>query len=211
MKRVTSEIQRHGKRLKDLILENNLPQKGFSLIQYQKYLQMQYHLTNGVQRHFFAMAANYNFHNKKSFRNFLIKFAIEEENHFLLAQKDLHNTGGEIGPIPLDVKLWWSYFDTIVDTSPMIRLGATCVLENIASFAKDEIKATMQNTPFLNAKNTSFIVIHQHEELPHGDEIISALNHYGPSEKELQELHQGAIEGGTIFLRLIEGALNPTA
>ena len=139
---------------------------------YIRYLSFQYHLTKRVQNHFLRAAAAPTLAGRRSLRDFLYRFALEEEPHFDIARHDLENMGAQPLPCPLDVKLWWAYFDGIVDDRPFVRLGATCVLENLGAGAGDLGHQLLDNAPFLNKSNTRFLEIHFHEELPHGDQSM---------------------------------------
>lgn len=177
---------------------------GLTKDRYQRFLSMQYHLTNGVQKHFFAAAANPMMTSKKSLRKFLLNFGDEEETHFQIAQKDLENLGESLLPAPLDVKLWWAFFDRIVPERPFVRLGATCILENISGDARDTIKKLIADASYLTPRNTRFLVIHQHEELPHGDQIIDALKGADLNAEQLADLEEGAGYGTTLYLRMFQ-------
>jgi hypothetical protein len=181
---------------------------GLTLERYSRFLTMQYHLTNGVQRHFLAIAANPELTNRRRFRDFLYNFALEEEPHYLIAAKDLENLGLKPGECPLDVKLWWAFFDTQVYTKPFIRLGATCILENISVGADGRISSLLASSSFLNPRNTRFLIIHRHVEIPHGDQILEALRQAHPNEAQIADLEEGARIGSAIYLRLFHWVIN---
>jgi hypothetical protein len=88
---------------------------------YQRYLSMQYHLTKGVQRYFITAAAHESMRRMRPLRNFLLAFACEEEQHYLVAGNDLQKLGLEILPIPFDVVLWHSYFGEATVRVPFQR------------------------------------------------------------------------------------------
>lgn len=177
---------------------------GLTLECYVRFLSMQYHLTKDVQRHFFACAAHPTMAHKKTLRKFLINFGEEEEPHYLIAAKDLENLNAAILPACLDVQLWWAFFNQVVPTRPFVRLGATCILENISAGNGDVIKRLMGEAKYLTPRNTRFLVIHQHEELPHGDQILSALSSADLSEQDLIDLEEGAKAGMTMYLRMFD-------
>src|SRR5690349_12937878 len=89
---------------------------------YVRYLSFQYHLTKGVQKHFLAIASHPRLSGRRSLRDFLYRFGLEEEPHFDIARHDLEGMGEVPLPCPLDVQLWWAYFDQIVVTRPFVRL-----------------------------------------------------------------------------------------
>lgn len=180
---------------------------GMTKERYIKLMSMQYHLTKGVQKVFFQIASHTDFSECAEFRNFLIQFALEEEHHYKIAQQDLSSLGYEPSPIPLDVKQWWAYFNTVIEFQPLIRLGATCILENITQKSRDIIKKLLEQTDFLTQKNTRFITIHQHEKLPHGDQIISALSNANLNSQQLMQLAQGSYEGRILYIRMLRATL----
>jgi hypothetical protein len=203
MKQVLDVVNRSRAIFRDKLLGLEMT-GGLTLDRYVRFLSMQYHLTKDVQRHFFACAAHPTMAHKKTLRKFLINFGQEEELHFLIAAKDLENLDAPIQPACLDVQLWWAFFNQIVSAKPFIRLGATCILENISSGNGDVIKKLMSSAGYLNPRNTRFLVIHQHEELPHGDQILDALNSADLSQDDIHDLEEGAKVGMTLYLRMFE-------
>ncbi len=180
---------------------------GLTLEQYVRYLSMQYHLTCNVQKHFFAIASHSSLSTKPRLREFLIAFGLEEEPHYQIAQKDIEHLSQELLPIPLDVKLWWAYFDSIINSRPFVRLGATCVLENLGPGGKDVVKRLLSNTEFITERTSRFIQIHLHEELPHGDQVVDALQKAQLSPEMLNDLKEGAQTGAILYLRMLDWAL----
>ena len=173
---------------------------------YHRYLSFQYHLTKGVQRSFFKCAGHPDLSGKNRLRKFLFKFGLEEEPHYRVAEVDLERMGLKPCPMPLDVALWWSYFDRIVEERPFVRLGAACVLENLGSGAGALGHALLNDAPFLNSSNTRFLEIHFHEILPHGDEIIGALDSAPLDANNVSDLVEGAHTGAIMYLRLARWA-----
>lgn len=180
---------------------------GFQREQYVRYLSFQYHLTKGVQRHFLKVAAHPRLARKNTLREFLFKFGLEEEPHYKVAEVDLQRLGEQPLPCPMDVSMWWAYFDQIVEHRPFVRLGATCVLENLGAGAGALGHDLLDNAPFLNKSNTRFITIHFHELLPHGDQIIAALDRVPLDAQDIAELVEGANVGSILYLRLAMWAL----
>ncbi len=194
-------------------LKRNFSDKGLAREQYIRYLQMQYHLTRGVQDTFLSIAAHEETRPYRKLRKFLIQFAYEEEMHFKLAEKDLKNTGASTGQIPFPVELWWAYQRNAVQTKPLERLGATAVLENVGNYAAPLIKELLGSAGFISRENTTFTQVHMHEELPHGDQILDAL-----AAENFPELHQSQLLDGagkatwlyasTIYDWIINGTLS---
>jgi hypothetical protein len=182
-------------------------QGGLKREQYVRYLSFQYHLTKGVQRHFLKVAAHPRLAHKNLLREFLFKFGLEEEPHYKVAEVDLQRMGEQPLPCPLDVSMWWAYFDQIVEHRPFVRLGATCVLENLGSGAGVLGHHLLDTAPFLNKSNTRFLTIHFHELLPHGDQIISALERAPLDPLDIEELVEGANVGSIIYLRMAMWAM----
>lgn len=180
---------------------------GMTQHRYVRYLSFQHHLTKGVQKHFLTAAAHPSMSGKRQLREFLFNFGLEEEPHYYIAQLDLRQMGHEVENCPLDVRLWWAYFDRIVQERPFVRLGATCVLENLGAGAGEVGHALLDNTDFLNDQNTRFLQIHFHEVLPHGDQIIGALESAPLSEQEINDLVEGANIGTILYFRMAAYAM----
>ena len=199
-------IEEAGAIFRDL-LTNAAKNGGLPRAAYVRYLQMQYHLTKEVQRYFFIAAAHPSMSGKREFRDFLVKFALEEEPHFGIAQNDLANLGEEVGESPLDVRLWHAYFSGVVQSRPYCRLGAAAVLETIGTLASDVIKQLLKDADYLNESNTRFVVIHMHEVLPHGAQFLLELSNSTPTSENLADIVAGAIDGGAMYLRMANWAL----
>ncbi|GBD49571.1 hypothetical protein [Methylopila sp. Yamaguchi] len=94
---------------------------------------------------------------------------------------------------------------------PFVRLGAATILENIsAGAARPWVKRALTGS-FLTRENTKFLVLHQHETLPHGDQIMEALATANLEERHLADLEEGASKGTVLYLRMAEWALQPIA
>lgn len=191
------------------LLAQTMSSKGLSVDLYRRYLSMQYHLTRGVQRYFLTAAADPALAKRRRLRRFLFEFANEEELHYLVAANDLHKLALELLPEPLDVTLWHSYFSQIVVARPFIRLGAACVLENISAGSARSFVQLALKAPFLTRENTKFLVLHQHETLPHGEQIIAALAQANLEESQLSDVVLGARQGTVMYLRMAQWALDP--
>lgn len=178
--------------------------------QYIRYLSFQYHLTKDVQRYFLAIAAHADLARRRGLREFLYRFANEEELHYLVAANDLARLGLRPLPMPFDVELWHHYFGKVVADRPFVRLGAAVILENIADgAAKEWVKKALQGS-FLTRDNTKFLVLHQHEVLPHGNQILTAIEEGRLEESHFKDLAEGARKGTVLYLRMAEWAVRPT-
>ncbi len=193
------------------LLGQHVGSSGPSRLQYARYLTMQYHLTKGVQQYFFTAAAHPSLVRRKRLRAFLVHFAQEEELHYLVAAKDLRALGEEIGPCPIDVVLWHDYFGRVTKSSPLVRLGAAAVLENVSAGAAAEAVGRALRAPFLDQGNTRFLVLHRHEILPHGRQILAALAEARLDPPMIRDLEFGARVGLVFYLRMAEWALNVEA
>lgn len=177
--------------------------------QYIRYLSFQYHLTKDVQRYFLSIAAHPDLARRRKLRAFLYNFANEEELHYLVAANDLDRLHEEPLPVPLDVEIWHAYFRSVVETRPFIRLGAAVILENIsAGVARPLVQQALSGT-FLTRDNTKFLVLHQHEALPHGDQILEAIAAANLEERQVADLLEGARKGIVLYCRMAEWALAP--
>ena len=203
------EIIEEARRRFAALLEASLARGPTTLEQYVRYLSMQYHLTKGVQRYFITAAAHSDLARRKKLRTFLFNFANEEELHYLIAANDLRKLGRDPLPEPFDVSLWHAYFQRVVVDRPFIRLGAACILENISAGAAHGPVQRALSAPFLNKDNTKFLVLHQHELLPHGDQIVEALEGAHLEPGHIADLLEGARKGTILYLRLADWAINP--
>ena len=200
----TSQLRFKDKLQKLIETSNSLSEE-----QYARYLSMQYHLTKGVQRHFFTAAAHPDIVVRKGLRDFLMKFGIEEEPHFQIAQKDLQNMKRTPHSKPFDVHVWWMFFDSIINERPFIRLGATCVLENLSDGAKEQVNHIFSNAPYITPKNFRFFAIHKHEEnLNHGDQILAALESARLDQNELKDAIYGINIGTEMYMRMVDWVLD---
>jgi hypothetical protein len=106
--------------------------------------------------------------------------------------KDLENLDTKPGPMPEAVAQWWSTFEPFLFDQPLVRLGATVILENITKGSSELLDLVLSRSSFLNQKNTKFLQIHRHEELPHGDQILDALKQAKLSHDEWADVGHGA-------------------
>jgi hypothetical protein len=191
------------------MLSRALADAPLSIVQYQRYLSMQYHLTRGVQGYFLRAAAHPGLARRRALRRFLFYFAAEEEHHYLVAAADLERMGLPLLPEPLDVTLWHAHFRAVVDEWPFLRLGAACVLENLSGgVARDVTRAALM-APFLTRENTRFVVLHLHEAQPHGEQIVAALEAASPDSAEIDDIVTGARQATVLYLRMMEWVLFP--
>jgi hypothetical protein len=164
-----------------------------------------------VQRYFLTIAAHADLARRRPLREFLYRFANEEELHYLVAANDLAKLGLRPLPMPFDVELWHHFFGNVVADRPFVRLGAAVILENIADgVAREWVKKALQGA-FLTRDNTKFLVLHQHETLPHGNQILAAIEGGGLDSRHFSDLAEGARKGTVLYLRMAEWALRPSA
>lgn len=190
------------------LLESALRTGPVTVEQYCRYLSMQYHLTRDVQVYFFAIAANSALAKRRKLRRFLCEFANEEELHYLVAGNDLLAFARKPLAEPFDVTLWHSYFRSVVATRPFARLGAAAILENLSAGVAREPARRALSAPFMTRDNTKFLVLHQHETNPHGEQILEALEAETLSAAELGDLFLGARQGTVLYLRMARWAVD---
>jgi len=190
------------------LLESALRTGPVSVEQYCRYLSMQYHLTKDVQAYFFAVAANCALAKRRKLRRFLSEFANEEELHYLVAANDLLAFNRRPHAEPFDVTLWHAYFRSVVGTRPFLRLGAAAILENLSAGVAREPARRALSAPFMTRENTKFLVLHQHETNPHGEQILAALEAETFSDAELNDLFLGAKHGTILYMRMAKWAVD---
>src|SRR5690606_6029510 len=98
MKKTYAIVEQAKSEFRQMLTAISEDGQGLDLERYVRFLSMQYHLTNGVQRHFMTLASHKDFSLKQKTRDFLYNFAVEEEQHYLIAQKDLQNLGQQVLP-----------------------------------------------------------------------------------------------------------------
>lgn len=197
-----NELVKIAQNLFKLKLEDMEKENGLTRERYIRFLSMQYHLTKGVQKHFMAIAANPLTAQKRELRKWLINFAQEEEFHYEIAKADLKELGTTPLDCPFDTKLWWLYFDSVINNNPLIRLGATCILENISDGSSDVLDRMIKASDFLNPKNLRFLIIHRHgPNLAHGDQILKALEAAQLNETEMHDAISGAKTATVLYMR----------
>jgi hypothetical protein len=209
MQRTLNAIERAQTLIADSLIRG-AGGEGATVDQYQRFLSMQYHLTRGVHEYFLECAKHPSMTRRRKLREFLFRFALEEENHYLVAANDLFVMTLDPLSSPIDVILWHAFFRIHTPDKPFWRLGTACVLENLsAGPAADEVtRAT--SARFLNRENTKFLVLHRHETLPHGKQILEVLCDANLTEQELTELAEGARIGTLFYIRMLEWVLNPS-
>lgn len=207
MNEIKNSVKKAQDEFRSLIEESEIASKGLERDQYIRYLQMQYHLVKDVQKQFYEIAGHESIFDKRKFSEFLLEFGTVEGPHFKMAARDLKALDADLGVAPLDVKLWWSYFGQLIKEKPLVRLGGTCVLENVGSAVGDLIDAALAKSPFLDQKNTTFLILHKHEVLNHGDEIIEAVERANLSSEELLDIKKGIEESKVLFFRMFHWVL----
>lgn len=207
MDKINSATEQAQKEFRKMIEESEIAVKGLEREQYVRYLQMQYHLVKDVQKQFFEIASHPTVFPKRKFSEFLVHFGVEEGPHYKMAERDLKDLDAGLGEAPFDVKLWWSYFSQTIKTNPLVRLGGTCVLENVGSSVGDLIDEALAKSPFLTQKNTTFLILHKHEVLNHGEEILQAIEEAKLSSEEQEDILQGIEESKSLFFRMFHWVL----
>lgn len=211
MKRIESILVKAQNQLSAMLIAAIKRDKQITAEPYARFLSMQYHLTKDVQKDMFTVAASPALAKHRKLRDFLYNFGIEEEPHFLLAEKDLKDLGhAEPLTIPLDVKLWKGYFAQVCYQQPFIRLGGTCVLESIGTGVADIIHGVLKDSSTVINRSSRFLRIHLHtaEGFNHGEQVMEALEGAKLNESELAQLEQGATEAMVVYLRMIHWVLH---
>lgn len=205
MKEIYPIVKASQDELSKLVKNYILNHKGIQMEAYVRLLSMQYHLTKGVQKDMFKVASSSILAKYKSLRDFLYEFGLEEEMHYKLALKDLSDLGKTPLEMPLDVKLWKGYFSSICIEKPFIRLGGTCVLENITTGLSETILGLLKSSASEITKASRFIKVHLHTDVGqnHGDQILDALKIANLRDCDKDQLCRGAEEASIVYLRMI--------
>lgn len=179
---------------------------GLTEARYARLLSCLAHLTRGVQRHFFGVAGHDSLQRREALREFLLEFGKEEEWHWRIAVADLEALGHGVSEPPVEVELWWAYFDRMVVERPFVRLGAAALLENLG----DSVPAGgagVLDRPFLRPETTRFHRLHSGEAHAHGAELLTTLAGAAPTPAELADMVRGAEAARRLHLGALRSAL----
>ena len=179
---------------------------GLTEARYARLLSCFVHLTRGVQRHFFAVAGHDSLQKREELREFLLHFGKEEEWHWRVAVADLEALGYAVSEPPVEVDLWWSYFDRMVVERPFVRLGAAALLENLGDSVPSGGAGVMSG-PFLRPDTTRFYRIHSGDAHSHGAELLAALADANPTAMERADMVRGAEAARRLHLGALRSAL----
>ena len=69
------------------------------------------------------------------------------------------------------------------------------------------VRQIFANSGFINRENSTFLILHLHETLPHGEQILSALESVPLDTDQLADLAEGARIGAVLYLRMSDWAL----
>ena len=207
MKNVLDNVEKAKADFRTLIEASEIANNGLEREQYIRYLQMQYHLVKDVQRQFYQIAGHPEIYSNRKLSEFLIGFGTEEGPHYKMAERDLADLDAPLGTPPLDVKLWWNYFGNLIPSKPLVRLGGTCVLENVGSAVGDLIDLAISKSSFLTPKNTTFLILHKHEVVNHGEQVLEAIANAKLSDEQLSDICLGIAESEVMFQRMFHWVL----
>jgi hypothetical protein len=170
---------------------------------------MQVHLTRNVHRYFFLVAANPAVMKRPALRKFALKFGVDEAPHYKIAMNDLRALGDSLQSQTFAVELWHSYFKSVVEKRPFLRLGAACFLENVAGKAGNTIDSLFRASDFLKPACMKFFLIHKHEsqKLDHGSLILNVMKEAKLNEKEGCDLLEGAKKAHFLYSLMVRDAL----
>ncbi len=190
------------------LLAKVLKDQPVSREQYVRYLSFQYHLTKYIRLDFLAASGHRDLALRRGLRDFLWRFADDEELRYLVAAKDLAALGQAPLPMCLDVEMWHAYFRSIVRDRPFIRLGAAALLENaLAGVAGDSMERALRGS-FLTSANTRFLLRHWREGRMPGRQILDALHDADLEHGHIQDLVEGADKAAVLYLRMVEWAFD---
>ena len=94
---------------------------------------------------------------------------------------------------------WW----------PLLPLLRWCGCRTAPEIAHERYALKALRGDFLTKANTKFIVLHQHETLPHGIQILQALESANLEPRHIDDLVEGARKATVLYLRMAEWALRP--
>lgn len=181
---------------------------GISKMAYTQYLSDQAFMVRDVCPQMLAVASSPELAGRNSLRRFLIELALEEEAHHEIARTDLQSLDVEVRPPSLDARLWHLYSSALATSKPFQRLGVSVVLENSGAVVGSVVRTILAESPFLNAGNTKFVRAHLHDDIPHGEQLLRALDDGELDNSEIRTLETGIEDAGTMLARLLQSDLS---
>lgn len=192
------------------ILKRIIASGGLTRERYIRFLSAHYHLTKGVHRTLFAIAAHPLLVNKPALRRFLVDRGAAQEPHYRLAEADLDALGAAPEPECFDGEVWHAYFAQMLERRPLLRLGAGCVLEAIADGAQDLIEEAVAVAGDFDTvlAHRRFLTVQLFEAEPaEAQPMFTMLSRSELEAVELEALIEGAHNGATLYLRILDHAL----
>lgn len=173
-----------------------------------RYLSFQFHLTRDMPTYFMAIAAHRDLARRRKLRDFLYRFANDEELHHQAVAQDLLALGLTPSAISADVELWHGYFRSIVGERPFVKLGAAAILQTISDGpARRWVRQILQgDAPDASARPA---MLYRSDGPPHGMPILTALRDATLELRHFHDLVEGAENGAALYLRMVEWALQP--
>ncbi|MBN9538211.1 MAG: hypothetical protein BGN99_20340 [Alphaproteobacteria bacterium 65-37] len=174
-----------------------------------RYLSFQFHLTRDVPTYFMAIAGHRDLAWRRKLRDFLYRFANDEELHHQAVAQDLLALGLTPPPISADVELWHGYFRSVVGERPFVKLGAAAILQTISDGpARRWVRQILQgDSPSESAARPA--MLYRSDGPPHGMPILTALRDAALEQRHFHDLVEGAESGTALYLRMVEWALQP--
>ena len=175
----------------------------FSREFYVKFLSLHFHMINGSARHLMLIASHKDLTHRARLRGFLIDFALQHEKDHLLAESDLRQLGNKILPATLDIKLWWSYFNNIVEQRPFIRLGAAFTFEQAICQMTPMLEKIQDQCNFITPRSSQYLsLLVSPQYIERSQKLWEALQTSHLNVSQISDMQLGASECGTLYERM---------
>ena len=174
---------------------------------YANYLAQTYHYVKHSTPLLALSAGLFEYSDRKYFRRFLTHIS-EENNHELLALKDLKRLGFEISDfpeLPETKMLWEPQYYKVQNLDPLSLMGYIIPLE---LFAAKHLDGFLERVSKAHGEQTaSFIRVHSDEDVDHVEKAMAILNEVDGKRKEhiVENIAQSSIS----YVRFLEALDQP--
>lgn len=177
--------------------------ESFTRDSYTKFLSLHFHLCCGVARHLMLIASHHDLIHRARLRGFLIDFALQHEKDHILVESDLRHLGTRTMPTTLDIKLWWSYFNSIVEHRPFIRLGAAFTFEQAIFQMTPMLEKIQDQCSFITPRSSQYLgLLTSPQYVERSQNLWEALQTSHLNVSQISDLQLGATECGILYQRM---------
>lgn len=188
-----------------------LREKSFSITDYHNYLLCILHQTLNGPLTFAQAGANCTFKHVE-IRQYLMKHAEEEMNHWKWVVEDLKNTNypGK-DPLqqfpPLECQAYVAFNFFVAQRFPLARLGIAAMLESIGAKYGKQSAMSIQKLLDLKENQLMFLYGHGDTDVGHSQEILDVLDQGNLTSQDWGVLRYATQVSFELYNRMLESAL----